>query len=177
MCLFLPPGRSEQQESQTLKKLSLKINSEWLETSCCRSVPQSRPTLQLHDCSTPGFPVLHYLSELAQTHVHQVSDAIQPSHLPVTPLLPALHLSQHQGLFQWVGFSHQVAKILELQHQSFRLSIQGWFPLGLTSSISLLSKGLLRVFSSTTIRKHQFFGAQPFLWFNSHICTWLLKKP
>ena len=56
------------------------------------------------------------------------------------------------------------------------MNIQGWFPLGLTSLISLLSKGLSRVFSSTTIQKHQFFGAQPFLWFNSHICTWLLEK-
>ena len=52
----------------------------------------------------------------------------------------------------------------------------GWFPLGLTGLISLLFKGLSRVFSSTTIWKHQFFGAQPFLWFNSHICTWLLEK-
>ena len=54
--------------------------------------------------------------------------------------------------------------------------IQGWFPLGLTGLISLLSKRLSRVLSSTTIRKHQFFSAQPSLWFNSHICTWLLKK-
>ena len=56
------------------------------------------------------------------------------------------------------------------------MSIQGWFPLGLTGLISLLSKGLSRVFSSTTVRKYQFFGAQP-LWSNSHICTWLLEKP
>ena len=57
------------------------------------------------------------------------------------------------------------------------MNIQGWFPLGLTGLISLLSKGLSRVFSSTTIWKHQFFGAQPSLWSNSHICTGLLKKP
>ena len=54
------------------------------------------------------------------------------------------------------------------------LNIQGWFPLGLTDLISLLSKGLSRVFSSTTARKHQFFGAQPSLWSKFHICTWLL---
>ena len=53
---------------------------------------------------------------------------------------------------------------------------QGWFPLGLTSLISLQSKGLLRVFSSTPVRKHHFFGVQPSLWFNSHICTWWLGK-
>ena len=59
----------------------------------------------------------------------------------------------------------------------FPVNIQGWFPLGLTSSISLLSKGLSRVSSSTTAWKHQFFSAQLSLWFNSHICTWLLEKP
>ena len=72
------------------------------------------------DCSTPGFPVLHYLLEFAQIHVHWVSDAIQPSHSLSSPSPPALNLSQHQGLFQWVGSSHQMAKVLELQHQSFQ---------------------------------------------------------
>ena len=74
------------------------------------------------DCSTPGFPVHHQLPELAQTHVHQVSDAIQPSHPLSSPSPPALNLSQHQGLFQWVSSSHQLAKVLEfqLQHQSFQ---------------------------------------------------------
>ena len=57
------------------------------------------------------------------------------------------------------------------------MNIQDWFPLGLTGLISLLSKGLSRVFSSTTIQKHQFFGTQTSLWSNSHICTWLLEKP
>ena len=67
------------------------------------------------DCSTPGFPVHHQLLELAQTHVHWVSDAIQPSHPPLSPFPPAFNLSQHQGLFQWVSSSHQVTKVLELQ--------------------------------------------------------------
>ena len=57
------------------------------------------------------------------------------------------------------------------------MNIQDWFPLGLTGLISLLSKGLSRVFSSTIIQKHPFFSTQPFLWFNSHICTWILEKP
>ena len=57
------------------------------------------------------------------------------------------------------------------------VNIQSWFPLGLTGFISLMSKGFSRVFSSTTVRKHQFFSTQPFLWSNSHICTWLLEKP
>ena len=74
------------------------------------------------DCSTPGFPVLHHLLELAQTHAQGVSDAMQPSHPLSPPSPPAFNLSQHQGLFQWVGSSHQVANILELQlqHQFFQ---------------------------------------------------------
>ena len=74
------------------------------------------------DCSTPDFPVHHQLPELAQTHVHQVSDAIQPSHPLSSPSPPTFNLSQHQSLFQWVSFSHQVTKVLEFQfqHQSFQ---------------------------------------------------------
>ena len=77
----------------------------------------------LMECSTPGFPVLHHLPEFAQTHVHWVGDAIQLSHPLSSPSPPALNLSQHQGLFQWVGSLHQVAKHLGLsqfQHQSFQ---------------------------------------------------------
>ena len=71
------------------------------------------------DCSMPGFAVLHCLLEFAQTHVHWVCDAIQWSH-PLSPLSPpALNLSQHPSLFQWVNSSHLVAKVLELQQQSF----------------------------------------------------------
>ena len=74
------------------------------------------------DCSTPGFPVYHQLSELAQTHIHWVGDAIQPSHPLSSPSPPTFDLSHHQGLFQWVSSLHQVAKVLEfqLQHQSFQ---------------------------------------------------------
>ena len=90
---------------------------------CCCSVTQSSPTLcEPMDCNTPGFPVLYYLLVFAQTHVHWVSDAIQPSRLLSSLSPPAFSLSQHQGHFQWVGSSHQVAKVLELQleHQSFQ---------------------------------------------------------
>ena len=73
------------------------------------------------DCSTPGLPVHHQLLEFTQTLVHWVSDAIQPSH-PLSFPSPTFNLSQHQGFFQWVSSSHQVAKVLEfqLQHQSFQ---------------------------------------------------------
>ena len=135
---------------------------------CC-SVTKSCPTLyDCVDCSIPGFPVIHYLPEFVLTHVHWVGDAIQPSH-PLPPPSPlALNLSQHLGLFQWVGSSKQVAKVLELQHP---MNSQGWFPSILTGLISLQSQGLTRVFSSITIRKHPFFSAQPFLWSNSHPYT------
>ena len=74
------------------------------------------------DGSVPGFSVHHRLPELVQTHVHRVSDAIQPSHSLSSPSLPTFNLSQHQGLFQGVSSLHQVAKVLEfqLQHQSFQ---------------------------------------------------------
>ena len=71
------------------------------------------------DCSMPVFPVLHYLPEFVPTHVRWVGDAIPPSH-PLSPPSPAFNPSQHQGLFQRVSSLHQVAKVLELQHQSFK---------------------------------------------------------
>ena len=77
------------------------------------SVAQSCPILcDPMDCSTPGFPSHHQLSEFTQTHVHSFGDAIQPSHPLSSPSPPALNLSQHQGLFKWVNSSHQVAKVV-----------------------------------------------------------------
>ena len=72
------------------------------------------------DCSMLGFPILHYLPEFAQTHVHWVGDAIQLSYPLLSPSPPALSLSQHQGIFQRLGSLHQVAKVLEFQHQPFQ---------------------------------------------------------
>ena len=100
------------------------------------SVAQSCPTLcDPMNCSTPGLPVHHQLPEFTQTHAHRISDAIQTSH-PLPPPSPSdPNPSQHQGLFQWVNFSHEVAKVLEfqLQHQSFQ-----WTP-----RTYLLQDGLL----------------------------------
>ena len=87
------------------------------------SVTQSCPTpCNTTNHSTPGLPVHHQLPEFTQTHAHRISDAIQPSHPLSSPSPPAPNPSQHQGLFQWVNSSHQVAKVLEfqLQHQSFQ---------------------------------------------------------
>ena len=111
------------------------------------SVSQSYPTLcDPMNCSMPDFTVHHQLPKFAQTHVHRVGNAIQPSHPLLSSSPHALNLSQHQGLFQWVSSSHQVAKILEFQHQSFQWIIRVCFPLGLTGLFSLLSKGLSRDF-------------------------------
>ena len=95
------------------------------------SVAQSCLTLcDPMDCSTPGFPVHHQLPQFIQTHVHWLSDAIQPSHPLSSPSPPALSPSQHQGLFKWVSSSHQVTKELEfqLQHQSFQWIFRTDFP-------------------------------------------------
>ena len=130
---------------------------------------QSNPVAQLcltlcdpMNHSTLALPVYHQLPESTQTHVHRVSDAIQPSRPLSSPSPLALNLSQHQGLFQWVSPSHKVAKVLEfqLQLQPYQWIFKGWFPLGWTGWISLQSKGLSRVFSKTTVQKHQFFDAQ-----------------
>ena len=126
------------------------------ETEKLSSVTQLFPTLcDPMDCSTPVLPV-------HQTHVHQVSDAIQPSHPLSSPSPPAFNLSQHQGLFKWVQFFASSGQSIGVSALAsvLPLNIQSWFPLGLTSLISLQSKRLSRVFSSTTVQKHQFCGAQ-----------------
>ena len=123
-------------------------------------------------------PVHHQLPEFTQTHVHRVSDAIQPSHPLSSTSPPAPNPSQHQSLFQWVNSSHQVAKVLVSALASILpMNTQDWSPLGWTGWISLQSKGLSRVFSNTTAQMHQFFGAQLSSQSNSHIHTWLLEKP
>ena len=147
----------------------------WEAVNSC-SVTQLCPTLcDPMDCSTPVFPVLHHLLDPAQTHVHWVSDAIQPPCALLPPFPPAFRLSQYQGLSQWVSFSHQVAKVLELQiqYQSF----QWIFRVNFLEVWLVWSPCYQRVFFNTTVWKQQFFGAQPSLWSNPHIHTWLLKKP
>ena len=144
------------------------------------SVTQSCPTLCYPmNCSMPGLPVHHQLLEFTQTHVHQVGDAIQPSHPLSSPSPPAPNPSHHQTLFQWVNSLHEVAKVLEFQALVSVLpkKSQGWSPSEWTGWISLQSKGLSWVFSNTTIQNHQFFSTQLSSQSNSHIHTWLLEKP
>ena len=107
-------------------------------------------------------PAHHHLPESAQTHVHRVCDASQPSHPLSSPSPLALHLSQHQGLFKWVNSASGGQNTGVSASTSVPpMNTQGWFPLGWTGWISLQSKGLSRVFSNATVQKHQFFGTQP----------------
>ena len=148
-----------------LKRLS-SSSSRFISIIFLDSIPVASSVTQLcltlcdpMDCSMPGFPVHHQLLDPPQTHVHQVSDAIQPSHPLSSPSPPAPNPSQHQGLFQWVSSSHQMVRVLEFQLQQ-QMNIQDWFPLGWTDWISLQPKWLSRAFSNTTVQKHQFFGVQ-----------------
>ena len=117
------------------------------------------------NCSTPGLPVHHQLPEFTQTHVHRVGDAIQPSHPLLSSSPPAPNPSQHQGLFQSGGQSIGVSASASV----LTMNTQDWSPLGWTDWISLQSKGLSRVFSSTTVQKHQFFSTQLSSQSNSHV--------
>ena len=137
-------------------------------------------SLRPHELQHAGLPVHHQLPEFTQTHVHWVSDTIQPSHSLLAPS-PAFNLQSYPA-----SGSFPMSRLFTSGDQSIRASasasvlpmnIQGWFPLGLTGLISLMSKGLSRIFPGTTIWKHLFFGAQPSLWSNSHIHTWLQEKP
>ena len=141
------------------------------------SVAQSWTTLcNPMDCNTPGLPVHHQLPEFTQSHVHWVGDAIKPSHPLSSPSPPAFQSFPASGSFQ-------ISQLFASGGQSIGISasasvlpmnIQDWSPLGWTS---LQSKGLLRVFSNTTVQKHQFFCTQLSSQSNSHIHTWLLKTP
>ena len=111
----------------------------------------------LMDYSTPGLLVHHQLPEFTQTDVYWVGDAIQSSHSPTFSLF------QHQGLFQWVSSLHQVGGQsigVSASASVLSMNIPDWFPLGWTGWMSLQSKGLSRVFSNTTVQKHQFFCPQ-----------------
>ena len=141
-------------------------------------VPQLCPTLcDPMNRSTPGLPDHHQLLEFTQTHVHRVGDAIQPSHPLSSPSPSAPNPSQHQGLFQSQIFASGGQSIgVSASTSVLPVNSQDWSALGWTGWISLQSKGLSRVFSSTTFQKHQFFGVWFSFWSNSHICTWLLEN-
>ena len=144
-----------------------------------RSVAQSCPTLcNPMNHSTPGLPVYHQLLEFTQTHVHRVSDAIQPSHPLLSPSPPAFNLSQHQGLFKSVSSSHRWPKYWRF---SFKISPSNEHPGPISFRMDWLDlltvqgtlKSLLQLHSS----KYQSFCAQLSSQSNSHIHTWPQEKP
>ena len=144
---------------------------------CCCSVAKSCLTLcDPMDCSTLGSFVLHYLNLL---RFMSTESMIPSNHLILCFSLlyclqsfPALGSFPMSQLFTTGGQSFGVSALASV----LPMNIQDWFSLGLTDLLSLQSKGLSRVFSNTTVQKHQFFGAQPSLWSNSYICTWVLEK-
>ena len=144
------------------------------------SVAQSSPSLcDTMDCSTPGFPVLHHLAELAQTHVHWAGDAIQPSlssSLIPFSCLQSFSASRSFLMSQFFASGGQSTGA-STSASVLPMNMQDWSPLGWTDWISLQSKGLSRVFSNTTVQKHPFISTQPSLRSNTHIHTWPLEKP
>ena len=132
----------------------------------------------LKDCSTPGLPVHHQLPEFTQTHVHWVSDAIQPISSSVIPFSSCPQSLPATGSFPMSPFFALGGQTIgaSVSASVLPMNIQDWFPLGLTGWKSLQSKGLSRIFSKTRVQKHQFPSVQPSLWSNSHIHTWLLEK-
>ena len=174
-------GRIDDSAPLTNKSFSPKKKNEHLK-NCIRyniqfSSVQSLSHVRLlrsHKSQHARHPVHHQLPEFTQTHVHRISDAIQPSHPLSSPSPPAPNPSQHQSLFQWSTLR---------MRWSFSFSIipskntQDWSPLEWTGWISLQSKGLPRVFSNHTVQKHQVVGTQPSSHSNSHIHTWPLEKP
>ena len=134
------------------------------------SVAQSCPILcDLMDCNTLGHPIHHQLPEFTQTHVHWVGDTIQPFSCSVVPFSSCLQSFPASGSFQ-------MRQLFDSGNRSIRvtastsvlpMNIQDWFPLWWTGWISLLSKGLSRVFSNTTVQKHQFFGSASVLPMNT----------
>ena len=173
-----------------IRMLSKILNFNWTENGHCLnltrhcsvrwwcSFAKSCPTLcDPRDRNMPGSSVLHYSSKvcwnscpLSQWSHPTISFSVAsfsscPQSFPASGSFPVSWplASGDQG----IGASVSV----------FPINIQSWLSLGLTDLISLLSKGLSRVFSSTPVGKHQFFGTRPSLWSNSPICTWLLEKP
>ena len=151
--------------------------SEYYSTLCQFSRSVISDSLRPRGWSMPDVPVHHQLPEFTQTHVHWLSDTIHPSHPLSSPSLPTFNLSA-SGSFSMSQFFASGCQSIGASTSPLALpkNIQDWFPLRLTGWISLQSKGLSRVFSSTTVQKHQFFSTQLSLWSNFQIHTWLLEK-
>ena len=152
-------------------------NTKLIQSPCCCSVDKLCLTLcDPMDCQPSlSFPISQSLIKFMFIELVMLSNHL----LLCCPFLFFCHQSfPASGSFSmnWLLASGGQSTGASALSSILPLNNQDWFPLGLTGLISLLSTGLSRVFSCTTIQKHQFFSAQPTLWSNSHICTWLLKK-
>ena len=153
----------DMQRSRDRKRSFSDINIKLI-FACLISSVKSLSCLTLYDpidSSMPGFPLHHQVSELAQTHVHWVADAIQPFHPLSSPshppsILPSIMVFSNESVLRIRCQSIEASASASV----LPINIQDWFPLGLTGLISLQYQGFSRVFSNTTVQKHQFFGAQ-----------------
>ena len=145
--------------------------------SCCCSVDKSILILCEPLYCMPGYPVHHHLSEISQTYVHWVSDAIQPSHPLLLPSPPAFYLSQHQSLSDELAF----LILWWPKYWSFSFSPSNGYSEFISFRIDWFDlcavQGTLKSLLQHPSWKRQFFGTQPSLWSISHIHTWLLEKP
>ena len=126
-----------------------------------------------------SFSISRSLLKLTSIELVIVGDAIQPSCSSVVPFFSSLQSFPASGSFPVSQFFTSGGQSIGASASASvpPMNIYNWFPLGLTGLIFLLSKWFSRVFSNTTVQKHQFFGAQSSVWSKSHICTWLLEKP
>ena len=124
------------------------------------------------DCSTLGLPVHHHLLELVQSHVHWVSDVIQPSYSLSSPSPPAFNLAQHRGLLQWVSSSHQVAKVLELLLQLHFLPLE-WYHLHIWDYCYF---SLESWFQLVLHPAQHFTGCTLHIWVHMHIWVWASSR-
>ena len=148
-----------------------------MEGHCCCSVAKSCLTFVTLWILAHQAPLSFSIS-WSLLKLMSIESVMSSNHLTLCcPLLLSSIFLSIRVFFQWVNCSGGQRIGTSALASYLPVNIQGWFPLGLTYVVSLLSKGLWRVFSSTTVWKHQFFGTQPSLWSNSHIHTWLLEKP
>ena len=153
------------------------VGMKWV--SCCCSITQSCPTLcDSMDCSTPAFLLFHNLWVYSNSCPLSwwCHPTISSSVIPFSSCLQSFPASVSFPVSQLLASSGQSTGT-STSASVLPMNTQHWFPLGLTVLISFQSKGLSRVFSNTTVCKHQLFGAQFSLWSNTHIHTWLLEKP
>ena len=181
MWRFCTPNPWADQRSACTHKEGDVFQGTGSQDSWCCSVPQSCPTLQPHELQHVQASLFFTISWSLFKLMFMFTESVMPSnhHILCCPLLLLASISPSTWVFprSWRFSSGGQSIGASASASALSMNIQGWFPLGWTGLISLQSKGLSRVFSSTTLQKHKFFSTQPSLWSTSHICAWLLEKP